>query len=59
MVTKHYVKILQEIERAVLDKCNMHRRKHDLSPLGFNENCEVEKCGRDCPLEMEPGGGFR
>ncbi len=52
MVTKHYVKVLQEIEHAVLDRCNGHRRKHSLSSLGFNENCEVEKCSKDCPLVL-------
>ena len=52
MVTKHYVEFLQEMERVVLDRCNGHRRKHSLSSLGFNEDCEVERCGKDCPLVM-------
>ena len=53
MVTKYYVKLLQEMEGVILDRCNNHRRKHSLSSLGFNENCEVEKCGGDCPLDMK------
>ena len=52
MVAKHYVEFLQEMERVVLDRCNGHRRKHSLSSLGFNEDCEVERCGKDCPLVM-------
>ena len=50
MAIRNYVIILQEMERAVLDKCNSHRRKHDLSPLVFSENCEMEICIKDCPF---------
>jgi hypothetical protein len=56
MAKKHYVTILQEMEHAVLEKCNRHRREHKLSPLVFSEDCEMEKCGKDCPfLESAKG----
>ncbi len=50
LVSKHYVKILQEIELIVIDTCNGHRRKYNLAPLMFNEDCEVEECSKDCPI---------
>ena len=50
MAVRHYVVVLQEIERLVLDKCNSHRRVHNLLSLIFSENCEMEKCGKDCPF---------
>jgi len=50
MAVRNYVAILQEMERAVLDKCNRHRREHNLSSLVFSENCEMERCNEDCPF---------
>ena len=50
MAVRHYVMVLQEMERLVLDKCNSHRRGHNLPSLVFSEDCEMEKCSKDCPL---------
>ena len=50
MAVRNYVVVLQEMERLVLDKCNSHRRGHGLPSQMFSEDCEMEKCSKDCPL---------
>jgi|OpeIllAssembly_1097287.scaffolds.fasta_scaffold510879_2 hypothetical protein len=50
MAVRNYVVVLQEMERLVLDKCNSHRRGYGLPSLMFSEDCEMEKCSKDCPL---------
>jgi len=50
MPIKVYVKILQEVELTVIQKCNKTRAKHKLPSLSFHENCEIEICRKDCPL---------
>jgi len=59
MATKNYVTILQEMERQVLDRCNRHRKEHNLSSLVFSEDCEKESCSEDCPFSARIESGRR